>query len=309
MSADRSSLAPVAKMGSDADAVIERSFSEKRPGGPKTLAGKRRSSRNSLKAGLYSSATVIRSESEAEYFRFARAIVAGLDVQNPVEMAIAERLVSALWRARRARRFEAAHLNALIDEAEEKREALQRAEEVLCDQRQAYKAILGLRYGEGLSAEELSAAACALHDIYRQDPDAVYHEDVDDPEPPSRFWTLFPERNVSRKRATVIAEEVYKIFCGSRPGIPVQEFWTWVLQKAAAHEQQAKALRDEAARKCGIAMRGTFILDTILEGEGWVKSTVEAARILADAEGRLDRQVSRAIADLKAARELRGRPE
>ena len=32
-------------------------------------------------------------------------------MQNAIEMAIVERLVSALWCARRARRFETAHLN------------------------------------------------------------------------------------------------------------------------------------------------------------------------------------------------------
>jgi hypothetical protein len=82
-----------------------------RRGGPKTVAGKRRSALNALRSGLYSDTIVTRNEDRDEYLRFARAIVAGLDVQTALEMAFAERVVSALWRSRRLRRYEQAHLN------------------------------------------------------------------------------------------------------------------------------------------------------------------------------------------------------
>lgn len=274
-----------------------------RRGGPKTIAGKRRSSLNRLGSGLYSNAVVIRGEDKDDYLRFARAIVAGLDVQTAFEMAFAERLVSALWRSRRARQYEQAHLNSLADEAEVKREALQRAEEAFAEQQQAHKAILSLRYGERMSADEIGDAACALHDIYCGDPDAVYHEDVDDPEPPSRFWDLFPERNCSRKRVAAIATEVFRIFCGGRPNIPAEEFWNWALQKIAHQERQTSGLRDKAAEKYAEELRRTFLLDPT-QGDAYDPER-RAGRVLHDADRRLDRQVTQALADLETARRLR----
>lgn len=301
-----SSLAIPTAVNADAHGIPESSFSERRSGGPKTPAGKRRSAMNALRSGLYSDAVLVKGEDRDEYLRFARAIVAGLDVQTPLEMAMAERVVSALWRSRRARRYEAAHLNALANEAELKRESLRRAEETLAERQRAYRGIMGFAYAERVGADEVGAAAGELYEMYREDPDAVYHEDVDDPEPPSHFWSLFPERAVSKKRAVAIATEVFKIFCGSRPGMPPGEFWTWALGKVAAREHQAKKLRDDAAVEYRSAMQATFILDKVRDGSGWAGRTVDAGRTLADAEARLDRQVSRAIADLKAVRELRG---
>jgi hypothetical protein len=118
----------------DSAAAQNGSFPEtNRRGGPKTVAGKRRSSLNRLSSGLYANALITRGEDKDEYLRFARAIVADLDVQTGLEMALAERVVSALWRARRARRYEQAHLNKFEDEAERKRERLDRAEQELAD--------------------------------------------------------------------------------------------------------------------------------------------------------------------------------
>lgn len=174
-------------------------------GGPKTIAGKRRSSLNRLSSGLYSNTMVTRGEDKDEYLRFARAIVADLDVQTTLEMACAERVVSALWRSRRARRYEQAHLNKAADEAEQKRDRLNRAEQELAAHERDTEAARRLSNCERMTAKELDFAASALA--------GVFWGAVRDAEVPDEFWVVFPDRgNISRKRVARIAERVREIF-------------------------------------------------------------------------------------------------
>jgi hypothetical protein len=199
MTEKSSSLTKVAVIASESSCVTQGSFSEKGLGGPKTASGKRRSSRNSLKAGLYTSATVIRGESETEYLTFARTIVAGLDVQNAVEMAIAERLVSALWRARRARRFETAHLNIMAAKVERLREELANAERELTECEREEKAVRRIVYPASLPSELLWTASDGIIRIAKGYFDQNSFRDAE-----SKICDAIP----SRKRATkaIVAE-------------------------------------------------------------------------------------------------------
>jgi hypothetical protein len=70
--------------------------------GPRTLAGKQRSSHNAVKHGLTAEAVVTVLENPEDYQSFEAAILADYDVQSTVEHHLATRLASLLWRLRRA---------------------------------------------------------------------------------------------------------------------------------------------------------------------------------------------------------------
>lgn len=270
-----------------------------RRGGPKTIAGKRRSSLNRLGSGLYSNAVVIRGEDKDDYLRFARAIVAGLDVQTAFEMACAERLVSALWRSRRARQYERAHLNGFHDEAEAKRKALDEVERKLADHERDVEAVQRLGNAERMTADELERAAAALYDVFEGAPKGDASVEL-----PSEYWDLWPTYGAAtRKRAAQIAEQVRTLFAPVFVGSTVYEFGFWVFDRMGYAAARLRSDRDEAAKAFEKALRQTYLLDAT-QGDAY-HDEAHAGRILEDAERRLDRQVSRAIADLEAARGLR----
>ena len=213
MTDTRGSLVPAIVLDADRIGDCEGSFPQKRRGGPKTFAGKRRSALNSLRHGIYADAVLIKGEDRDEYLRFARAIVAGLDVQTALEMACVERVVSALWRSRRLRRYEQAHLNI----------AAKRVASLLDD----------------LEAMERDLAAC----------------------------------------------------------------------ESESDASSLRLVRDQQARRYEAALAWSFVLP---DGSpqrhifDWEPARVTGpAKVLEDTERRLDRQVSRALADLEAARKLR----
>ena len=81
----------------------------KRGGGPKTPAGKARSSRNALRHCLTSNAPVIpEMESDEEYQRHVGGFMADFAPEGYVEEFYVERLASLLWRLRRVTRHEVA---------------------------------------------------------------------------------------------------------------------------------------------------------------------------------------------------------
>lgn len=300
MTSKSGSLVPVIVFDANSVGDHEGSFPEMTRGGPKTPAGKRRSSLNSLRSGLYADVVLVKGEDRDEYLRFARAVVAGLDVQTALEMAMVERVVSALWRSRRARRYEQAHLNRFADEAAEKRKTLEDAEEAWAYHKRGREAILALSVGERMNAKDLDAAAGALADVYR----GVAQDDGDDEDLPERFWELFPDRGrASRKRVAAIAAEVPQIFCRVFGAESTYEFWSWIAERSGPRERELRQARDHAAESYSEAAPRAFILDTT-EADAYDRE-LRAGRVLDDAERRLDRQVSRALADLEAARRLR----
>lgn len=77
--------------------------------GPRTAEGKRRSSRNSTKSGIYSVSPVLEGlESSAEWESFRSSLVACVSPLGQMEEIFAERIALNAWRLRRIIRFETA---------------------------------------------------------------------------------------------------------------------------------------------------------------------------------------------------------
>jgi hypothetical protein len=76
--------------------------------GPRTAAGKGRSSRNALRHGLRSEAPVLAGESSEEWERHYAGILQSLAPVGALETELAGRVALSLWRLRRAAAFEAA---------------------------------------------------------------------------------------------------------------------------------------------------------------------------------------------------------
>jgi len=92
---------------------------ERRAGGPVTPEGKAVVRHNAVRYGLRTVAIVIESfECEEDWDQFRSEGIAALDPDNPVEYAIAERIVEHLWRLRRGGRAEA-QMMRLSDESAE----------------------------------------------------------------------------------------------------------------------------------------------------------------------------------------------
>jgi hypothetical protein len=75
--------------------------------GPKTEEGKIRSSRNSLKTGLYSVTALLPSEDQEEYLAHAASYLVDLKAQGPVQCDLVKIVSDAAWRLRRIRGLEA----------------------------------------------------------------------------------------------------------------------------------------------------------------------------------------------------------
>jgi hypothetical protein len=69
--------------------------------GPKTPAGKARSSRNHLKFGLFSTQNYVRPEETREYAKVSKALWKDLNPVGPVEEMLAVEIVRAAWRLHR----------------------------------------------------------------------------------------------------------------------------------------------------------------------------------------------------------------
>ena len=85
-----------------------------RSAGPKTEAGKERSSRNSFRHGLTSSKVVLPGEDPAEYDTFRAEILEQYQPANATEQILAEELAAAGWRLNRARAVETEILKKLM---------------------------------------------------------------------------------------------------------------------------------------------------------------------------------------------------
>src|SRR5688572_1727763 len=76
------------------------------PTGPRTPDGKATVSMNSLTHGLRSNKPVVGDERESDYLAYLSATAGSLAPSDPIELALAERAASALWRLKRATRYE-----------------------------------------------------------------------------------------------------------------------------------------------------------------------------------------------------------
>lgn len=69
--------------------------------GPKSNAGKRRSSMNALKSGMFAKSPTLPYEDEAQYKRHIKAVIAGLLPEDAVQMYLAQQIGDSLWRGQR----------------------------------------------------------------------------------------------------------------------------------------------------------------------------------------------------------------
>ena len=76
------------------------------PTGPRTDSGKATASQNALTHGLRSNRPVVGDERESDYHAYLTATAGSLAPSDPIELALAERAASALWRLKRATRYE-----------------------------------------------------------------------------------------------------------------------------------------------------------------------------------------------------------
>ncbi len=86
----------------------------RRGGGPKTEAGKRRSSMNAVKHGLYSAAVVLPGESMEEYEALLARYLDRFRPTSPDEEHLVHTLVNAEWRIRRLIHIQTARLADII---------------------------------------------------------------------------------------------------------------------------------------------------------------------------------------------------
>jgi hypothetical protein len=76
--------------------------------GPKTAAGKARVGLNAITHGIASARLVVPGESPTEWEMSRQGIVDALGPAGPVELALADRVATALWRLRRVAAYETA---------------------------------------------------------------------------------------------------------------------------------------------------------------------------------------------------------
>ncbi len=81
--------------------------------GPHTTQGKADASQNSLKHGLTANQIVIKSEDQADFDLHRTQILDELAPSTPIESALADRIVSTLWRLKRAENFQNRSIDAL----------------------------------------------------------------------------------------------------------------------------------------------------------------------------------------------------
>ena len=83
--------------------------------GPRSKAGKQRSSRNAIRHGLTAETVIEPLEDAEDYAAFEEAIAASFDPETAVERELILRLASLLWRLRRATSIETALFQMKIE--------------------------------------------------------------------------------------------------------------------------------------------------------------------------------------------------
>ena len=69
--------------------------------GPKSMAGKRRSSMNALKEGLFARTPVLPFEDDAQYRRHVKAVTTSLAPEDAVQANLAQQIADSMWRGQR----------------------------------------------------------------------------------------------------------------------------------------------------------------------------------------------------------------
>ena len=92
-------------MASDAQILANRKNAQKSTG-PRTEEGKAVSAQNAVTHGLLARQDVIQSEEQADFDRLREEMLRELAPAGPVETPLAERIVSLMWRLKRAQRLQ-----------------------------------------------------------------------------------------------------------------------------------------------------------------------------------------------------------
>ena len=111
--AESQSQAPKMDQGPVALTIVEKTngaLSTSKATGPRTESGKKRSSQNSMKFGIFSKATLLEGESREEYQRLSNGIRESLAPVGAVEELLVEKLVTNMWRNQRMLRAEGAEI-------------------------------------------------------------------------------------------------------------------------------------------------------------------------------------------------------
>jgi hypothetical protein len=88
--------------------------------GPKTEEGRKKSSRNAVKHGLYSASVVLSTEPRKQYNEMLDAYLLQFQPEGPVELDLVEEMVAAKWRQRRLRAIETQLLEDEMDYVEKR---------------------------------------------------------------------------------------------------------------------------------------------------------------------------------------------
>lgn len=83
--------------------------------GPKTDAGKFKSSLNALRLGLYSKTFIIKTENEQIFKNFSAGFIDEFMPQTPSELELLEQLIITAWRRRRLAELINQRINSAID--------------------------------------------------------------------------------------------------------------------------------------------------------------------------------------------------
>ena len=85
--------------------------------GPTTPEGKRRSRCNAVRHGLTAETVIAALENSKDYEAFEAAVISDYDAESAVERELVLRLVSVLWRLRRATGIETALFESLTEDS------------------------------------------------------------------------------------------------------------------------------------------------------------------------------------------------
>jgi hypothetical protein len=101
--------------------------------GPRTAIGKKRSSRNAVKFGIFSRATLLPGESRSEYRSLKEGLWKTLQPEGELEELLVEKLVSIMWRYRRLLVAEGAEIRKKSEflEIDRRRAQQQAAEKII----------------------------------------------------------------------------------------------------------------------------------------------------------------------------------
>jgi len=255
--------------------------------GPKTLAGKKASSKNALRHGLLSASPVLSTENEGAFRRHVASVREALAPVGYLETVLSERVAVLSWRLQRVTRFETGALENELASVD-----------------------VGKAYGVtdvfstfSFSMDQMAEEVALLEEL-AQSFRAVSESSGDIPKA-SAFAVLY----ALAEEAGVSLEELELAFLGEDD---VESFGGWTRERLdevvdlviSASKKKGVSLAACGAKACGLAMHARVVFDERtrarehgLRATGLLdESTVER---IARYESHLDRSLYRALHELE----------